>query len=87
MRASVEESLKSGGTIGIYALDECGKISLAPGRSFTFYGGGYDEAETHEAVLKFYRAGKLPPSGTIPSKPSLWRISPRRLRPSRIGRW
>jgi L-iditol 2-dehydrogenase len=57
-----QEGLKAGGTLGIYGLDECGKISLAPGKTFTFYGGGYDEAEAHEAVLKFYRAGKLNPS-------------------------
>ena len=62
MTAKGQDCLKSGGTIGIYGMDECGKISLAPGRTFTFYGGGYDEAETHEAVLKFYRAGKLNPA-------------------------
>ena len=57
-----QQCLKAGGTIGIYGLDEAGKISLTPGNTFTFYGGGYDEAEAHEAVLKFYRAGKLNPS-------------------------
>jgi len=62
MTAKGQECLKAGGTIGIYGLDECGKINLAPGKTFTFYGGGYDEAETHDAVLKFYRAGKLNPS-------------------------
>ncbi len=35
------------------------KLALSPGRTFTFYNGGYDEAESHESVLKFYRAGKL----------------------------
>jgi D-arabinose 1-dehydrogenase-like Zn-dependent alcohol dehydrogenase len=53
--------LKTGGTIGIYGLDEAGRLALIPGRTFTFYNGGYDEAESHEAVLKFYRAGKLNP--------------------------
>lgn len=62
MVAKGQDCLKAGGTIGIYGLDECGKIQLAPGKTFTFYGGGYDEAETHEAILKFYRAGKLNPS-------------------------
>ena len=57
-----QQCLKAGGTIGIYGLDEAGKISLTPGNTFTFYGGGYDEAEAHEAVLKFYRAGKLNPA-------------------------
>jgi hypothetical protein len=28
----------------------------------TLYNGGYDEAESREAVLKFYRAGKLNPA-------------------------
>ncbi len=63
--ASVAEGqrcLKPGGTIGIYGLDECGTISLAPGATFTFYGGGYDEAETHDAVLAHYRAGRLNPA-------------------------
>jgi NADPH:quinone reductase-like Zn-dependent oxidoreductase len=68
MVAKAQDCLKAGGTIGIYGLDECGKISLAPGKTFTFYGGGYDEAETHDAVLKFYRAGKLNPSVWIDRK-------------------
>jgi len=57
-----QKCLKTGGTIGIYGLDEGGRIVLEPDRTFTFYGGGYDEAETHEAVLKFYRAGRLNPA-------------------------
>ncbi len=57
-----QKCLKTGGTIGIYGLDECGKIMLAPGRSFTFYGGGYQEWETHEQVLAFFRSGRLDPS-------------------------
>ncbi len=62
MVAKGQDCLKAGGTIGVYGLDECGKISLAPDKTFTFYGGGYDEAETHEPVLNFYRAGQLNPS-------------------------
>ncbi len=57
-----QKCLKPGGTIGIYGLDECGQIKLEAGKSFSFYGGGYDEAETHDAVLAFYRAGKLNPA-------------------------
>ena len=60
--AQGQSCLKPGGTIGIYGLDECGQIKLATGSTFTFYNGGYEEAEAHEAVLKFYRAGKLNPS-------------------------
>jgi L-iditol 2-dehydrogenase len=59
--AEGQRCLKPGGTIGIYGLDECGTITLAPSRTFTYYGGGYDEAETHEAVLAFYRVGRLDP--------------------------
>lgn len=62
MVARGQQCLKAGGTIGIYGLDEAGQISLAPGQTFTFYGGGYDEAETHDAVLALYRAGKLNPA-------------------------
>lgn len=57
-----QKCLKPGGTIAIYGLDECGQIKLEAGKSFSFYGGGYDEAETHDAVLAFYRAGKLNPA-------------------------
>jgi D-arabinose 1-dehydrogenase-like Zn-dependent alcohol dehydrogenase len=62
MVAAGQEVLKTGGTIGIYGLDEAGSITLSPGNTFTFFNGGYDEAEAHEAVLKFYRAGKLNPA-------------------------
>ncbi len=62
MTTQGQKSLKPGGTIGVYGLDECGQIKLETGQTFTFYGGGYDEAETHDAVLKFYRAGKLNPA-------------------------
>ncbi len=62
MTAQGQKCLKTGGVIGIYGLDECGQIKLDAGKTFTFFNGGYDEAETHEAVLKFYRAGKLNPS-------------------------
>ena len=57
-----QSCLKPGGTLGIYGLDECGQITLAAGPTFTFYNGGYNEAEAHEAVLKFYRAGQLNPA-------------------------
>jgi L-iditol 2-dehydrogenase len=57
-----QKCLKPGGTIGIYGLDEVGQIKLEPGKTFTFYNGGYDEAEVHDSVLAFYRAGKLNPA-------------------------
>lgn len=62
MTAQGQNCLKTSGTIGIYGLDEVGQIKLETGKTFTFFNGGYDEAEAHDAVLKFYRAGKLNPS-------------------------
>jgi Zn-dependent alcohol dehydrogenase len=54
--------LKPGGTLGIYGLHDFGQCTITPLRSkgtFTFYNGGYDEAETHERVMAFIGAGKL----------------------------
>jgi threonine dehydrogenase-like Zn-dependent dehydrogenase len=54
--------LKPGGTIGIYGLDDYESLHINPWKargSFTFYNGGYDEAETHERVIAFMREGKL----------------------------
>jgi 2-desacetyl-2-hydroxyethyl bacteriochlorophyllide A dehydrogenase len=54
--------LKPGGTIGIYGLDDYESLGINPLRArgtFTFYNRGYDEAETHQQVVDFMRAGKL----------------------------
>jgi len=54
--------LKPGGTIGIYGLDDWNSLTLNPAQArgtFTYYNGGYDEAETHDQVIAFMRAGKL----------------------------
>lgn len=54
--------LSSGGTIGIYGIDDYGQCLINPVRargSFTCYSGGYDEAETHESVLAEMRGGRL----------------------------
>ena len=51
-----------GAAIAHYGLDDFGKWTLNPARApgtFTYYNGGYDEAETHDAVVAFMRAGKL----------------------------
>jgi len=51
-----------GGSAAIYGIDDYGQCALNPARArgtFTFFNGGYDEAETHEAVVAFVRAGKL----------------------------
>jgi threonine dehydrogenase-like Zn-dependent dehydrogenase len=62
MTAQGQKCLRAGGTIGIYGMDEAGQIKLDAGRSFTFFAVSYDEGEAHEAVLSFYRAGKLNPA-------------------------
>lgn len=52
----------AGGTVAIYGIDDFGQCALNPSHArgtFTFFNGGYDEAETHELVLGFIRAGKL----------------------------
>ncbi|MCJ7736141.1 MAG: zinc-binding dehydrogenase [Anaerolineae bacterium] len=65
MKGSAEVGLtflKKGGTLGIYGLTDFGQTTITPLRSkgtFTFYNGGYDEAETHEQVMELLEAGKL----------------------------
>ena len=54
--------LKAGGTLGIYGIDDFETCRLQPHRargSFTVYSGGYDEAETHQAVIERIRDGRL----------------------------
>jgi D-arabinose 1-dehydrogenase-like Zn-dependent alcohol dehydrogenase len=50
------------GRVAHYGLDDYGKWSLNPSRArgtFTYFAGGYDEAEAHEAVVGFMLSGKL----------------------------
>lgn len=57
--------LKPGGTLGIYGLHDFGQCTITPLRSrgtFTFYNGGYEEAETHEQVMALVSAGRLDPT-------------------------
>lgn len=54
--------VKPGGTVGIYGIDEFGRCAINPQKArgtFTFYNGGYSEAETHEQALSFWQSGKL----------------------------
>lgn len=54
--------LSADGMVGIYGIDEWGKCTLNPTRArgtFTFYNGGYDEAETHEQVVQYIQQDKL----------------------------
>ena len=55
-------SLKPGGKIGIYGIDDFNRITITPrlGRgSFTLWNGGYDEAESHQRVSEFFLQAKL----------------------------
>lgn len=51
------------GKYGTYGLDDAGSITLSPslagGKTFTVYQGGYDEGETHEQVCELFKASKL----------------------------
>ncbi|HCE46586.1 MAG TPA: hypothetical protein DET40_23820 [Lentisphaeria bacterium] len=54
--------LKSGGSFGVYGVDELKSYALNPmgGQgTFTVFNGGYEESEAHESVLKFMKEGKL----------------------------
>lgn len=56
------ESLKPGGTLAIYGMDEAIPAPLqeqAVANGIQFYQGGYDEAEAHDEVVAMVRAGKL----------------------------
>jgi L-iditol 2-dehydrogenase len=54
--------LKAAGTLGIYGIDDYAGAHIQPhlaSGSFTFYNNGYDEAETHQAVIDRIRDGRL----------------------------
>jgi L-iditol 2-dehydrogenase len=54
--------LDPGGTLGVYGIDDYDRCQIHPHRArgtFTLYGGGYDEAETHERVVALMQAGRL----------------------------
>jgi D-arabinose 1-dehydrogenase-like Zn-dependent alcohol dehydrogenase len=57
--------LKRGGTIGIYGIDDYGRVTLNPDAargSFAVYRDYLDEAETHDQVIALYQSGKLDPT-------------------------
>jgi threonine dehydrogenase-like Zn-dependent dehydrogenase len=64
-RTSLDQVLplvKPGGTVGIYGIDDYWHWQINPGRAvggFTFYNGGYDEAETHQRIVELVMQGKL----------------------------
>jgi threonine dehydrogenase-like Zn-dependent dehydrogenase len=54
--------LRPGGTVGVYGIDDyntCSMNPLLPGGTFTFFGGGYDEEESHARVVDLMRTGNL----------------------------
>ncbi|MCL6430578.1 MAG: zinc-binding dehydrogenase [Anaerolineae bacterium] len=55
-------SLRPGGTVGIYGIDDYADCAIHPHhsrRSFTVYNGGYDEAEAHGRVVTLWQQGRL----------------------------
>jgi threonine dehydrogenase-like Zn-dependent dehydrogenase len=64
-RASLNEVLpllRPRGTAAIYGIDEFREQQINPGRvrgGFTYYNGGYDEAETHQRVIEMALQGRL----------------------------
>jgi D-arabinose 1-dehydrogenase-like Zn-dependent alcohol dehydrogenase len=54
--------LRDGGMVGVYGLDDFDGLGINPLRArgtFTIYGGGYDEAETHDEVVRRMAEGAL----------------------------
>jgi L-iditol 2-dehydrogenase/alcohol dehydrogenase len=54
--------LASGGTVGIYGIDDADDLQINPWHArgtFTVYNGGYDEAESHEDIVRLIREKKL----------------------------
>ena len=48
--------------VGVYGLDDFDGLGINPLRAkgtFTIYGGGYDEAETHDEVVRRMADGTL----------------------------
>ncbi len=55
-------AVSAGGMVGTYGVNELGKTTVDTAKAraeFVQFDGGYDEAETHERVVEFMRAGKL----------------------------
>ena len=54
--------IKPGGTLGIYGVDDLANCQIHPHHaqgSFSFYNGGYDEAEAHQKVIDMIRTRRL----------------------------
>lgn len=58
----VLKRLAHGGTASVYGVEERMSVALHPmavGGSFSFYNGGYDEAEVHDEVVRMAIDGRL----------------------------
>lgn len=64
--------LRIDGVVGIYGLDDRAGSAIHPALargSFRYYGGGYDEAETHQDVIQLAESGSLDPELWLGSRP------------------
>jgi D-arabinose 1-dehydrogenase-like Zn-dependent alcohol dehydrogenase len=55
-------TLRPGGLLGIYGIDDYGSLQLNPMAArgtFTYFNGGYDESESHARVVARIEEGKL----------------------------
>lgn len=61
-------ALKDGGTCGVYGWYDWDSNYINPlraQRTFVYYAGGYDQAETHVDVISYMKAGKLKPADIL----------------------
>jgi len=60
--------LKEGGFCGVYGWYDWDSNTINPlgvKRTFTYYAGGYDQAETHDDVISYMKTGRLHPADIL----------------------
>lgn len=60
--------LEEGGTCGVYGWYDWESNTLNPlavKRTFVYYAGGYDQAETHDDVISYMKSGRLNPADIL----------------------
>ena len=70
-------ALKDGGILGLYGLNELGRVTLNPSLArgtFTFSDKGYAEYETHARVVNFIKSGKLDASLWLTNIKNPWTL-------------
>jgi threonine dehydrogenase-like Zn-dependent dehydrogenase len=70
-------ALKDGGILGLYGLNELGRVTLNPALArgtFTFSNKGYAEYETHTRVVNFIKAGQLDASVWLTNIKTPWTL-------------